>query len=259
MVQRYESIQGPGPKGPGPSSGGLPTSPPLVAQKPTALKVGMVGMQNTTSSNNNPTARAPRISQSSPTTSRPTATSRAGSSFATVMRDDAPTGGAVKPQGFPSTSFTGNRVARDDGPTGGVKLPGLPSTSFTGNRESIWTREVENPNAGGGFRRPSPHKTQTLDSEAGADRQPSKFSFPTRQPTPPPPPSAPNHHQQDENTQSPPSPDRPYQGVGKLIDQWQKKTADTTEPERTTSPRRSGFAAKRALPGLVGGGAGRGR
>jgi len=55
-----------------------------------------------------------------------------------------------------------------------------------------------------------------------------------------------------------PSPERPYQGVGKLIDQWQRKTADA-EPDRNLGPRRSGFAAKRALPGLVGGGAGRGR
>ena len=250
MVQRYESINGssPVPKGPG-SNSRRSISPSPMVQKPTALKVGMVGMQNTSSSTNNAT-RALRISQSSPTTVRPTATSRAGSSFTTSVRDDGPTG-AAKSQELPSTSFTSNRVAGDDGPPGGVKLPGLPSTSYTNNRESIWTREVENPNAGGEFRRPPSRKTQTPDSEAPADRQPSKFSFPTRLSTPPP------ASQQQDESQSPSSPDRPYQGVGKLIDQWQRKTA---EPERTTSLRRSGLVAKRALPGLVGGaGTGRGR
>ncbi|KAJ6606821.1 hypothetical protein B0H10DRAFT_2439960 [Mycena sp. CBHHK59/15] len=49
-------------------------------------------------------------------------------------------------------------------------------------------------------------------------------------------------------------PDRPYQGVGKLIDQWQRKTA-TAEPDGARSPvggkRGGGLIAKRA--GLVGG------
>jgi hypothetical protein len=43
-----------------------------------------------------------------------------------------------------------------------------------------------------------------------------------------------------------------------LIDQWQRKTAET-EADPNPGPRRSGFTTKRALPGLVGGGAGRGR
>ncbi|KAG8219604.1 hypothetical protein J3R82DRAFT_557 [Butyriboletus roseoflavus] len=49
----------------------------------------------------------------------------------------------------------------------------------------------------------------------------------------------------------PPSPEKPYQGVGKLIDQWQRKSE---EASRGPAPRR-GFTAKRA--GLVGGGVGR--
>ncbi|KAF9502257.1 hypothetical protein BDN71DRAFT_1485541 [Pleurotus eryngii] len=46
----------------------------------------------------------------------------------------------------------------------------------------------------------------------------------------------------DEGNQSPP--DQPYRGVGRLIDQWQRKTA---EVEGTTpgAPRRGGFVAKR--------------
>ncbi|KAF5368418.1 hypothetical protein D9758_002156 [Tetrapyrgos nigripes] len=44
-----------------------------------------------------------------------------------------------------------------------------------------------------------------------------------------------------------PSPERPYQGVGRLIDQWQRKTAET-EATRTPVPakRGGGFVAKRA-------------
>ncbi|KAF4573306.1 hypothetical protein EYR36_007817 [Pleurotus pulmonarius] len=43
----------------------------------------------------------------------------------------------------------------------------------------------------------------------------------------------------DESNQSPP--DQPYRGVGRLIDQWQRKTAEV----EGTTPRRGGFAAKR--------------
>ncbi|KAG7099678.1 hypothetical protein E1B28_001502 [Marasmius oreades] len=43
------------------------------------------------------------------------------------------------------------------------------------------------------------------------------------------------------------SPERPYQGVGKLIDQWQRKTAETESP----IPKRGGYAPKRV--GLVNG------
>lgn len=49
----------------------------------------------------------------------------------------------------------------------------------------------------------------------------------------------------------PPSPEKPYQGVGKLIDQWQRKSE---EASRSPAPRR-GFTTKRA--GLVNGGVGR--
>jgi len=41
------------------------------------------------------------------------------------------------------------------------------------------------------------------------------------------------------------SPERPYQGVGKLIDQWQRKTAEA-EPPRTVLRGRGTFVAKRA-------------
>ncbi|KAJ8084541.1 Ark- serine/threonine protein kinase [Marasmius tenuissimus] len=48
-----------------------------------------------------------------------------------------------------------------------------------------------------------------------------------------------------------PSPERPYQGVGKLIDQWQRKTAEPENPRSPIPKRGTGFVAKRA--GLVNG------
>ncbi|KAI0066503.1 hypothetical protein BV25DRAFT_1392784 [Artomyces pyxidatus] len=49
-----------------------------------------------------------------------------------------------------------------------------------------------------------------------------------------------------------PSPDKPYQGVGRLIDQWQRKTADVEPPRSpTTAKRGSAFGARRA--GVVAG------
>ncbi|KAI3622469.1 serine threonine protein [Moniliophthora roreri] len=42
-----------------------------------------------------------------------------------------------------------------------------------------------------------------------------------------------------------PSPERPYQGVGRLIDQWQRKTAETESSRNPIIPKR-GFVAKRA-------------
>ncbi|KAJ7053987.1 hypothetical protein C8F01DRAFT_1064455 [Mycena amicta] len=47
------------------------------------------------------------------------------------------------------------------------------------------------------------------------------------------------------------SPERPYQGVGKLIDQWQRKTVESEGPARGSSPaKHGGLVGKRA--GLVG-------
>jgi len=54
-----------------------------------------------------------------------------------------------------------------------------------------------------------------------------------------------------------PSPERPYQGVGKLIDQWQKKSVESEPPRGSPVNKRGGFVAKRA--GLVSGGITRGQ
>ena len=52
------------------------------------------------------------------------------------------------------------------------------------------------------------------------------------------------------------SPEQSYQGVGKLIAQWQRKTAEADSSRAPVSPRRGGLATKRAA---LAGGADRGR
>ncbi|KAJ7083388.1 hypothetical protein B0H15DRAFT_1024206 [Mycena belliarum] len=54
----------------------------------------------------------------------------------------------------------------------------------------------------------------------------------------------------EEPSPTPTSPERPYQGVGKLIDQWQRKTAETDGARPPVAAKR-GLVAKRAT-GLVG-------
>ena len=211
MVQRYEAI--------GSSKGSGPVSP-LTVQKPTPLKVATP----TTAATN---IRTPKLSHgSSPIVSRSNA--RAG--FALPILDNEPVGASIHARTRTS-------------PTG------LARASTLGHRDSIWTREVENPN----FARPrrsSPEKSSVISSAnelSISDQQNLQSSF---LPATPPP--------AEDSPQRSPSPEKPYQGVGKLIDQWQRKTGDI-EPVLNSSPRRGGFAAKRALPGLVGGGVGRGR
>lgn len=220
MVQRYEAIGG-SPKGSGPAP------PPTTIQKPATLKVATLTTSSGTSGTN---VRPLRMSQgNSPIASRGNA--RAGSALPI-------------PDGVPAGTSSHSRTRTS--PTGIART----RTPSAGYRDSIWTREVENPNSVPP-RWSSPEKlAAVLDETSVSDRQNSQFSFPTRKP-PTPPPTA-------EEPQRSPSPDRPYQGVGKLIDQWQRKTAET-EADPNPGPRRAGFTAKRALPGLVGGGAGRGR
>ncbi|KAJ4477984.1 hypothetical protein C8R41DRAFT_887047 [Lentinula lateritia] len=105
--------------------------------------------------------------------------------------------------------------------------------------------------------RPSPNKRYTTSNEppelatprahrisAKADAQ---IPFPQkRKPT-----LAPDEPARSGDIRSP-SPERPYQGVGKLIDQWQRKTAVESEATRTPTTKRGGLVAKQAA--LVNGG-----
>ncbi|KAI9455909.1 hypothetical protein BJY52DRAFT_1188128 [Lactarius psammicola] len=84
-------------------------------------------------------------------------------------------------------------------------------------------------------------------SYGGGRRSPTKIDFttggldaparpaPKRSPSPVPPVAG--------DEAQPSSPERPYQGVGRLIDQWQRKTADAEPPRSPVSRRRGGAAS----------------
>ncbi|KAJ7838733.1 hypothetical protein B0H14DRAFT_2513095 [Mycena olivaceomarginata] len=132
-----------------------------------------------------------------------------------------------RPTGLPLSAGLGD-------PSKGASLPprvsptGLPRTG-TPQREP----EIVAPRA----RRTSYKSVDTMGSSSAAGRPPSRKATATA----------------DEARS--PSPERPYQGVGKLIDQWQRKTVDTDGPGRgPVGGKRGGgsggLVAKRA--GLVG-------
>ena len=114
----------------------------------------------------------------------------------------------------PKPSYTGPTEKWADMPRGQSSVSGLPTTSSS--------------------KLPS-HSS----SQGGIDGLPSATTLAAKV-TPSP-----------EEDPRPPSPEKPYQGVGKLIDQWQRKSE---EASRGPVPRR-GVTTKRA--GLVGGGVNR--
>ncbi|KAH7923886.1 hypothetical protein BV22DRAFT_1047856 [Leucogyrophana mollusca] len=211
MVQRYEAIGG-GAKGAGPG-------PPPVLPKPVALKVAT---HSTSSGSGGRFAGLPPQGPSSPAVSRFHG-SRVGGAPASPIPDDKVSGGdpaksRLPATGLPKSTFTGDGGGGRIGEAANQpSLTGLPSGSSS---------KMMNP---------APReRTTTLDG------LPSSSSlFPSHK-TPGP---------SDEQPRSP-SPDKPYQGVGKLIDQWQRKTTESDPP------RRGGYVTKRA--GLVSGSTGPG-
>ncbi|KII93982.1 hypothetical protein PLICRDRAFT_411608 [Plicaturopsis crispa FD-325 SS-3] len=102
---------------------------------------------------------------------------------------------------------------------------------------------------------PSPSPVDKGDSANYVSGLPPRTSYRTSDPSSPSRsyPVRRSATPSDENPpETPSSPDRPYQGVGKLIDQWQRKTV---EPDQRGG--RGGYPLKRA--GLTSGGGGRGR
>ncbi|KAI0308360.1 hypothetical protein B0F90DRAFT_1682161 [Multifurca ochricompacta] len=124
---------------------------------------------------------------------------------------------------------TGIGILDRDGPraaelaSSSVGLPGLaveekPSSSSL----SLGTH--------GGHR--SPMKLDATGGGGGGGLDPPARLVQKRTPSPAPPIANDDAQQ--------PSPERPYQGVGRLIDQWQRKTADAAEPPRSPVSRRRG-------------------
>lgn len=164
-----------------------------------------------------------------------------------------------------------------------AKSPGLktPSQSVDGGRNSSLTGTPRGDYLNGKIALPVPDdSTPSRTSPVGLSSHTSTIKFPSRSsPTPMPSekeecvsapplrsrqaslkPATPDPVRKStvddttsrSNEKRTPSPDKPYQGVGRLIDQWQRKA----EGDATRTPvKRSGFVPKRA--GLVSGGVGR--
>jgi hypothetical protein len=104
-----------------------------------------------------------------------------------------------------------------------IGLPGLAierksSVSYSGRRSP--TKSNATGGVGGG----------TSGGEGGLDAP--VRPIPKRSFSPAPPATS-------DEVQSP-APEKPYQGVGRLIDEWQRKTADTGEAPRSPVSRRKG-------------------
>ncbi|KAH7914728.1 hypothetical protein BJ138DRAFT_1143146 [Hygrophoropsis aurantiaca] len=205
MVQRYEAIGG-GMKGPG--SG----QPPPVLPKPVALKVATPNYTGT----GGRFVGLPAQSSSSPVLSR--FTGSRGAASASPISDDKIAAGESVRSNLPSTVFPKSTVTGD----GFGGKPGEPSnqTSSIGLTSGLSNK---------------PFNFASRERTTAPDGLPSLSSpFPLHKGSPP-----------ADDPQRSPSPDKPYQGVGRLIDQWQRKTI-----ENDTS-KRGGPVSRRA--GLVSG------
>ncbi|EGO04436.1 hypothetical protein SERLA73DRAFT_68122 [Serpula lacrymans var. lacrymans S7.3] len=132
--------------------------------------------------------------------------------------------------------------SKDKGPASGL-IPVVPTLAAF---------KTVNPSSAGVNRRSEEIKTQET-STSSTRALPSKPTLDTTQTLQPPNPSPTRRAPSPvEDTRSQ-SPDKPYQGVGKLIDQWQRKTADNGVPRDPVS-RRGGILKR----GPVSGGALRG-
>ncbi|KAG6842441.1 hypothetical protein C0991_007571 [Blastosporella zonata] len=124
----------------------------------------------------------------------------------------------------------------------GSSLP-VPIGDYVPSRQSKNTTELNTPSPTLAIGRPVPVRHHTLQQETNViPRTMPLKTEPIRLPKfPAIPTNADDSISRNEGGSS--SPERPYQGVGKLIDQWQKKTAEA-DPSRTALRGRSTFPAK---------------
>ena len=194
MVQHYEAIQSstvPGSKsaaapGPGPTSSIKPAPLNLRSKSSAGATMGDASLPSPSAA----AARFPRLSPSS---------SPVISKASLAVPDDAGQGRAERDSGRRSPG-----------------LAGLPSRMSPVPRASDM-------NGLPGRRSPFQAARETPAREHEVPPSPAPGPFPTRKPTLPPlQPTANFVEREDREPVRSPSPERPYQGVSKLIDRWQK-------------------------------------
>ncbi|EEB89049.1 hypothetical protein MPER_12905 [Moniliophthora perniciosa FA553] len=158
----------------------------------------------------------------------------------TSSQNTAPGKRSIQPNGRMTASLS----ARDQTSSGLSKIPsgaaqhtsqtGLPRISPSLRAEPEKPKETE-------VITPRPRRISARPAEGSGS-----VSFPIQKSI-----SSPMEETSKSSDARSPSPERPYQGVGRLIDQWQRKTTETESSRNPIIPKRGGFVAKRA--GLVNG------
>lgn len=226
MVQRYEAIGG--------KTSGTGAPPPNILPKPVALKVATQNTEN---------GRYP-LKVSSPITSRGNMNMN-GVGRMLPIADEVPDTNTINL--FGSEGASNRRSPTSGGFPSGLS-PGLPRSSPLPNRASPSRTQRSN----------QQESARTAEADRGhssnSSLEPpsSNYGFSARKSITTDDSSS-RSGGGDTSVQGSPSPERPYQGVGKLIDQWQRKTAESEPPRVRVG---SGFGAKRA--GLISGGGGGG-
>ena len=245
MVQHYEAIGSlkPPTKGPGPG----PPAKPVALQLKTHQSTSSAASADTFS----PSAAATRFPKLSPTTSpvlakdnlavpEDTGRSQFGRDFA--KHRTSPSG--LPPRTSPVSHLETPYSAYSSGSSTGAVVNGAPAPS----RRSPLPEPPVQPQS-------QPHREQPPSHASVRQQPPPPMDIALMAPPPSPrvergtsaqlelPPTNPNVRS--------PSPEKPYQGVSRLIDRWQRAVDD----EGPGRPGRGGGAAKKA--GVVGGGPGR--
>jgi AP2-associated kinase len=245
---------------------GTPTSRPrpqsMFLNSPTtaAVKFPMPSpIDNSSSSSTNASLDVPSPDTRTPRTMRRTSISNMVQRYEAMGGSAAASPISRQPNSSPGVSVTRSATTRVSSSSrrsqfGAVGLPGLATDALKKPSTGI----------GASDSRPRPEHASPVGlpglamerkASYGGRRSPIKFDaaggsgsggiggldapvnpIPKRSFSPVPPPAA------NDEVQAP-SPERPYQGVGRLIDEWQRKTADTEAPRSPVSRRRGGGGA----------------
>ena len=216
MVQHYEAIQSTG-SGPTSKPATAPGPGPTPSAKPAPLNLRSKSSAGATSgdaslaSPSAAAARFPRISPSS---------SPVLSKASLAVPDSAGQGRAERDSGRRSPGLAGLPS----------RMSPVPRTSDTNGLPGRWS--------------PLQVARETSAREHEVPPSPAPGPFPTRKPTLPPLQSTANSSEREEREPvRSPSPERPYQGVSKLIDRWQKAVdSNDTSGVRKPVAKKAGVA-----------------